>query len=93
MLNDVECTTFKMFLMQVSNYLFVISFQLMFYKTLHYRLAQSLGCDFVTSLSPRLRNHNATDDGNVEFRNATDDGKVDFRCFRKILRSRLGKLM
>ena len=31
---------------------------------------------------PRLRNHNATDDGNL-----------DFRSFRKILRSRLGKLM
>ena len=31
---------------------------------------------------PGLRNHNATDDGNV-----------DFRSFRKILRSRLGKFM
>ena len=29
-LNDVECTTFKMFVTQMSNYLFVISFQLMF---------------------------------------------------------------
>ena len=28
MLNDVEYTTFKMFVMQMSNYLFVISFQL-----------------------------------------------------------------
>ena len=43
MLNDVEYTTFKMFVTQMSNYLFVISFQLMFYKTLRYRLAmQSL---------------------------------------------------
>ena len=42
MLNDVEYTTFKMFVMQMSNYLFVVSFQLMFYKTLRYRLAQSL---------------------------------------------------
>ena len=33
-------------------------------------------------LLPRLRNHNATEDGNV-----------DFRSFRKILRTRLGKLM
>ena len=33
-------------------------------------------------LLPRLRNHNATDDGNV-----------DFRSFRNILRSRLGKLL
>ena len=40
MLNDVEYTTFKMFVTQMSNYLFVISFQLMFYKTLHYRLAR-----------------------------------------------------
>ena len=42
MLNDVEYTTFKMFVMQMSNYLFVISFQLMFYKTLRYRLARAL---------------------------------------------------
>ena len=41
MLNDVEYTTFKMFVTKVSNYLFVISFQLMFYKTLHYRLARA----------------------------------------------------
>ena len=41
MLNDVEHTTFKMFVTQMSNYLFVISFQLMFYKTLHYRLARA----------------------------------------------------
>ena len=34
MLNDVEYTTFKMFVTQISNYPFVISFQLMFYKTL-----------------------------------------------------------
>ena len=34
MLNDVEHTTFKMFVTQMSNYLFVISFQLMFYKIL-----------------------------------------------------------
>ena len=33
MLNDVEYTTFKMFVKQMSNYLFVISFQSMFYKT------------------------------------------------------------
>ena len=30
---DVEYTTFKMFVTQMSNYLFVISFHLMFYKT------------------------------------------------------------
>ena len=42
MLNDVEYTTFKMFVTQMSNYLFVISFQLMFYKTLRYRLARAL---------------------------------------------------
>ena len=45
MLNDVEYTTFKMFVTQMSNYprnyLFVISFQLMFYKTLRYRLARA----------------------------------------------------
>ena len=43
MLNDVEYATFKMFVTQMSNYLFVISFQLMFYKTLRYRLARPLG--------------------------------------------------
>ena len=42
MLNDVEYTTFKMFVTQMSNYLFVIPFQLMFYKTLRYRLARAL---------------------------------------------------
>ena len=35
MLNDVEYATFKMIVMQMSNYLFIISFQLKFYKTLH----------------------------------------------------------
>ena len=40
MLNDVEYTIFKMFVTQMSNYLFVISFQFMFYKTLSYRLAR-----------------------------------------------------
>ena len=34
MLKDVEYTTFKMFVTQMSNYyLFLISFQLMFYKS------------------------------------------------------------
>ena len=42
MLNDVEYTTFKMFLTQMSNYRFVISFQLIIYKTLRYRLARAL---------------------------------------------------
>ena len=42
MLNDAEYTIFKMFVTQMSNYLFVISFQLMFYKTLRYRLARPL---------------------------------------------------
>ena len=42
MLNDAEYTTFKMFVTQMSNYLFVISFQFMFYKTLRYRLARPL---------------------------------------------------
>ena len=41
-LNDVEYTTFKMFVTQMSNYLFAISFQLMFYNTLRYRLARAL---------------------------------------------------
>ena len=40
--NDVEYITFRMFVTQMSNYLFVISFQLMFYKTLRYRLARAL---------------------------------------------------
>ena len=38
-LNDVEYTIFKMFVKQVSNYLF-ISFQLMFYKTLRCSLTR-----------------------------------------------------
>ena len=37
MLNDVEYTTFKMFVTQMNNYLVVISFKLMFYKTLFKR--------------------------------------------------------
>ena len=41
-LNDVEYTTFKMFVTQMRNYLFVISFQLMLYKTLRYHLARAL---------------------------------------------------
>ena len=40
--NDVEYTIFKMFVTQTSNYLFVISFQLMFYKTLHCSLARTI---------------------------------------------------
>ena len=40
--NDVKYTTFKMFVMQISNYLFVIPFQLMFYKTLHCSLARPI---------------------------------------------------
>ena len=32
-LNDVEYTSFKTFATQISNYLFAVSFQLMFYKT------------------------------------------------------------
>ena len=42
MLNNVEYTIFKLFVMQMSNYLIVISFQLMFYKTLRYRLARAI---------------------------------------------------
>ena len=41
MFDDVENTTIKMFLKQMSNYLFAISFQLMFYKTLRYCLARA----------------------------------------------------
>ena len=41
-LNDAEYTTFKMFVTQVTNYLFVISFQFMFHKTLHCSLARPL---------------------------------------------------
>ena len=41
MLNDVEYIPFKMFVTQMSNYLFVIFFQLMFYKSLPYRLVAS----------------------------------------------------
>ena len=47
-LNDVEYTTFKMFVTQMSNYLFVISFQLMFCKAL--AKATITRCD----LSPRF---------------------------------------
>ena len=50
MLNDVEYATFKMIVNQMSNYLFVISFQLMFYKTVRYRLARDL-CIFNCSLN------------------------------------------
>ena len=50
MLNGVEYTAFKMFVTQMSNYLFVISFQLMFYKTLRYRLARDLEHMVVTTV-------------------------------------------
>ena len=49
MLKDVEYATFKMIVKQRSNYLFVISFQLMFYKTSRYRLTRDLrifNCSF-----------------------------------------------
>ena len=39
-LNDVDYTSFKMFVTQMSKYLFVISFQLMFYKTLRCSLVR-----------------------------------------------------
>ena len=42
MLNDVVYTTFKMFVTKMSNYLFVISFQLMLYEALRHRLARAL---------------------------------------------------
>ena len=45
MFDDVErCWIYniQMFVTQMSNYLFVISYQLMFYKTLRYRLARAL---------------------------------------------------
>ena len=42
MLNNTEYKTFKLFVKQMSNYLFLISFQLMFYKTSCYRLARAL---------------------------------------------------
>ena len=48
MLNDVEYVTFKIIATQMSDYLF-ISFWLMFYKTLRYRLARALrifNCSF-----------------------------------------------
>ena len=46
-LNDVEYTTFKMFVTQMSNYLFLISFHLMFYKTLRCSLARPLQNSFL----------------------------------------------
>ena len=39
-LNDVKYATLKMFATQISNYLFVISVQLMFYETLRCSLAR-----------------------------------------------------
>ena len=50
MVNDVEYTTFKMFITQMSNYLFVISFQLMLYKTVRYHLTRAL-CIFNSSFN------------------------------------------
>ena len=40
--NDVEYTTLKTFVTQMSNYLFVVSFQLTFYKTLRCSLARPI---------------------------------------------------
>ena len=41
MLNDVEYTTFKICVTQMSNCLFVVSFQLMFHEALCDRLARA----------------------------------------------------
>ena len=49
-LNDVEYATFKMNVTQISNYLFVISFQLMFYKTLCFSLTRT----YVSIVSEKL---------------------------------------
>ena len=54
MLNDVEYKTFKMFVTQMSNYLFVTSFQLLFYKTLRYRLARAILVTIALSVSYAL---------------------------------------
>ena len=51
MLNNVEYTTSKMFVTQMSNYLFVISFQLTFYKTLCYRLARPLNSTILNNFA------------------------------------------
>ena len=40
--NDAEYTTLKTFVTQMSNYLFVVSFQLTFYKTLRCSLARPI---------------------------------------------------
>ena len=40
MLNDVEYATFKMSVTQMSNYFFVISFQLIFFLNKHYTVLQ-----------------------------------------------------
>ena len=50
-----------------------------FRKIWSLRCRRLLHCDFVTSVIARLQIHNATDDGNV-----------DFRSFTKILYSKLG---
>ena len=52
-LTDVEYTTSKKFVTQMSNYLLVISFQLMFYKTLRCSLAGLLQT-FVDWTSPLI---------------------------------------
>ena len=65
MLNDDEYTTFKMFVTQMCNYIF-ISFQLMFYKTLHYRLARAL-CVKQSLQSDRFLSVVGTIIANVQF--------------------------
>ena len=54
MFNDVLYTTFKLFVRQMSNYLFVISFKLMLYKTLRYRLARAL-LEYKLNLKAKVR--------------------------------------
>ena len=49
MFDDVEYATFKMIVTQMINYLFAISFQLMFHKTLPYRLPNTIVCFCVIS--------------------------------------------
>ena len=59
MLNDVECETFNLFVKQISKNLFVISFQLMFHKTMRYHLpralkVRSVGIGTVLNLKKKL---------------------------------------
>ena len=72
-LNDVEFSTFKIFVTQMSNYLFVISFQLTSFKTLRCSLARPYVS--VKNLNKWHVYYNGCQEGNFIFTRRKIDGE------------------